>query len=113
MVPLGFGIGITLPAVMVAAQGAVGPAMIGVVTSLVAFFRSLGGVIGIAVLTSLVMAAAGGGSLTEAPPDALAAAFRVAFGLAAGASAVATIVALRLSGVSRAAGSVGSAGARS
>lgn len=112
MVPLGFGLGMTLPAVLVAAQGAVGPAMIGVVTALVAFFRSLGGVIGIAVLTSLVMAAAGGGSLSDAPPEALARAFRVAFGLAAGLSGAAALVALRLPRLSRAAAGA-SAGVRS
>lgn len=112
MVPLGFGLGMTLPAVLVAAQGAVGPVMIGVVTALVAFFRSLGGVIGIAVLTSMVMAAAGGGSLADAPPEALAQAFRVAFGLAAGLSGAAALVALRLPRLSRA-GAVASDGARS
>ena len=112
MVPLGFGLGMTLPAVMVAAQGAVGPAMVGVVTALVAFFRSLGGVIGIAVLTSLVMATAEGGSLTQAPPASLAHAFGLAFGLSAAVAAVAALVALRLSRVSRA-GSGGSAAARS
>jgi MFS family permease len=112
MVPLGFGLGMTLPAVLVAAQGAVGPATIGVVTALVAFFRSLGGVVGIAVLTSLVMAAAGGGALSDAPADALAHAFRVAFGLAAAVSALAALVALRIPGLSRAAAG-GSGGARS
>ncbi len=112
MMPLGFGLGMTLPTVLVAAQGGVGPAMIGVVTALVAFFRSLGGVIGIAVLTSLVMAAAGGGSLSDAPPDVLAHAFRVAFGLAAVLSTTAALVALRLPGVSRE-GSGASGAARS
>jgi hypothetical protein len=112
MVPLGFGLGMTLPALIVAAQGAVGPAMVGVVTALVSFFRSFGGVIGIAVLTSLVMAAADGGSLAEARPDALAHAFRVAFGIAAGVSATAALVALRIRRVSRA-GSAASGGARS
>jgi MFS family permease len=112
MVPLGFGLGMTLPAVLVAAQGAVGPAMIGVVTALVAFFRSLGGVVGIAVLTSMVMSAAGGGSLSQASADALAHAFRLAFGLAAGVSATAALVALRIRSVSRAE-SAASGGARS
>lgn len=112
MVPLGFGLGMTLPALIVAAQGAVGPAMVGVVTALVSFFRSFGGVIGIAVLTSVVMAAADGGSLADARPEALAHAFRVAFGLAAGVSAIAALVALRIRRVSRA-GSAASGGARS
>ena len=112
MVPLGFGLGMTLPTVLVGAQGAVGPALIGVVTALVAFFRSLGGVIGIAVLASMVMAAAGGAALSDAPREALADAFRDAFGVAAGVAAAAALVALRIPRVTRA-GSAGSGDARS
>jgi MFS family permease len=101
MLPLGIGLGITLPAVIVAAQMAVGPAMVGVVTSLVAFFRSLGGVAGIAVLTSVVLAGAAGASITTADPVALAEAFRNAFGLAAVMSGIAAVLALRIAPVVR------------
>jgi MFS family permease len=96
MLPLGFGLGMTLPALLVVAQGSVGPSMIGVVTSLVSFFRSLGGVIGIAVLTSLVMAGAGGGTLAGADPAALEAAFGRAFGVSAAVAASAALLALRI-----------------
>lgn len=99
MAALGYGLGMTLPAVLVAAQGAVGPALIGVVTSLVAFFRSLGGVIGIAVLTSIVLASTDGASIVDAPREPLAQAFRWAFGVAAGASAIAAAVAFTLGNV--------------
>jgi len=96
MVPLGFGLGMTLPSVLVAAPGAVGPAMIGVVTALVSFFRSLGGVVGIAVLTSMVMAGTVGGSLADARPEALSRAFALAFATAAGVAALAALAALRI-----------------
>jgi hypothetical protein len=96
MVPLGFGLGMTLPSVLVAAQGAVGPAMIGVVTALVSFFRSLGGVVGIAVLTSMVMAGTVGGSLADAQPEALSRAFALAFATSAGVAALAALAALRI-----------------
>jgi len=102
MVPLGFGLGATLPSVLVAAQGAVGPSMTGVVTALVAFFRSLGSVIGIAVLTSLVMAGAPGADLSAAEPAALAGTFAIAFWTATAVSAVAALLALRIGPISRA-----------
>jgi MFS family permease len=112
MIPLGFGIGMTFPPIMVAAQGAVGPNLIGTVTALVSFFRSLGGVLGVSVLTSVVMAAAQGGDLTIADPLALAGAFRAAFGLAAVGALAGAVAALRMVPFSRAAAG-GSAGARS
>jgi len=96
MMPLGAGIGMTLPTLLVAAQMAVGPAMTGVVTSLVALFRSLGGVIGIAVLTSLVLAATGGATIATADPAILDGAFRKALGLAAAAAAAAALLALAI-----------------
>jgi MFS family permease len=96
MLPLGAGIGLTLPAALVAAQMSVGPGLIGVVTSLVAFFRSLGGVTGIAVLTSLVLAGAHGGSLSDAEPRALADAFDRAFGVSAALAALGAVLALRI-----------------
>ena len=103
MIPLGFGLGMTLPTVLVAAQGAVGAAMIGVVTALVSFFRSLGGVIGIAVLTSVVTGAAGGASIADADPAVLASAFGIAFGTAAAVAAVAAVVSLGIRSPTRAA----------
>ena len=96
MVPLGYGLGMTLPSVLVAAQGAVGPALIGVVTALVSFFRSLGGVIGIAVLTSMVLAAQAGRGLQEADPQRLAQAFAWAFGTSAFTAVLAAALALRM-----------------
>ena len=96
MIPLGVGLGVTLPVVMVVAQLEVGPAMIGVVTATVSFFRSLGGVIGIAVLTSIVLAAADGGAITSAPPAALREAFSMAFAVAGGASLLAAVIASRI-----------------
>ncbi len=96
MVPLGLGLGMTLPAVMVVAQMEVGPAMIGVVTATVAFFRSLGGVIGVAVLTSIVLAATGGTAIREADPSLLADAFRLAFVIAGAASLFAAALALTI-----------------
>jgi MFS family permease len=98
MVPLGYGLGMTLPSVLVAAQGAVGPAMIGVVTALVSFFRSLGGVIGIAVLTSMVMAGSGGRSLADAAPAQLTRAFAQAFAVSAAVAVLAALVAARIRG---------------
>jgi MFS family permease len=108
MVPLGFGLGMTLPAVLVSAQGSVGPAMTGVVTSLVSFFRSLGGVVGIAVLTSMVTAAGGGEALSSAPPEALSRAFGAAFATASAAAVIAALIASRLPGFSR--GAAGASG---
>jgi hypothetical protein len=87
---------VKLPVVMVVAQLEVGPAMIGVVTATVSFFRSLGGVIGIAVLTSIVLAAADGGAITSAPPAALREAFSMAFAVAGGASLLAAVIASRI-----------------
>lgn len=103
MIPLGFGLGLTLPTVLVAAQGAVGMAMIGVVTALVSFFRSLGGVIGIAVLTSVVTGASGGSSIADADPASLARAFGFAFGTAAAVVALAAAVSLGIRSPIRAA----------
>lgn len=98
MIPLGYGLGMTLPSVLVAAQGAVGPALIGVVTALVSFFRSLGGVVGIAVLTSMVMASTAGRSLADADPAALSGAFAQAFACAALVAALAAAVAAGIRG---------------
>jgi EmrB/QacA subfamily drug resistance transporter len=73
MLPLGIGLGITLPVVLVASQMAVGPQLIGLVTATTAFFRSLGGAIGIAMLTSLLFVAIGAAdAVTDAPGGAAA-----------------------------------------
>ena len=96
MIPLGVGLGLTLPVVMVVAQMEVGPAMTGVVTATVSFFRSLGGVVGIAVLTSVVLAAAKGGAITAADPAALREAFGFAFAMAGCVSLLGAALAIRL-----------------
>ena len=95
MIPLGLGLGLTLPVVMVVAQMSVSQSMTGIVTATVSFFRSLGGVVGVAVLTSVVLAASRGGTITQADPDALRQAFAWAFGIAGGASLLAGALALR------------------
>jgi MFS family permease len=96
MVPMGVGLGMTLPAVLVAAQLAVGHGLTGVVTATVSFFRSLGGVLGIAALTSIVLSATDGATIVQASPTVLGPAFATAFGLAAAVSAVGALIALRL-----------------
>jgi EmrB/QacA subfamily drug resistance transporter len=92
MLPLGVGLGMTLPVVMVASQSAVGPGLIGLVTAMTSFFRSLGGAVGIAILTSLLFTwlgaaatgPAGGGlsALAGGDPQRLNDAFAVAFAAA-------------------------------
>ncbi len=96
MVPLGLGIGITLPIMTVLAQMAVEPRQMGITTATVSFFRSLGGVIGIAILTSLVLSAAAGSLITQVDPDTLRQAFAWAFGLASGSALLAALLAIRL-----------------
>ena len=94
MVPMGAGLGLTLPSVIVGVQSAVGPSMVGVATALVAFFRSLGGVLGVAVLTSLALGA--GGGLGGGDPAALQRAFDAAFACAAVVSLLGAVAALRV-----------------
>jgi len=96
MIPLGLGIGITLPIMTVLAQMAVEPRQTGITTATVSFFRSLGSVIGIAVLTSLVLSAAAGTVITQADPAILLTAFTWAFGLASLSALLAALLALRL-----------------
>jgi len=112
MPPLGFGLGMALPGLMVVGQSAVGPSMIGVATSLISFSRSLGGVVGAAMLTSLVLAGAGSGALTDADPEALAQAVGTTFAVASAAAAAAALFSLRL-GPLRSGAPASSAGARS
>jgi MFS family permease len=102
MIPLGLGVGFTLPVLTVAAQMAVGPAMVGVATATVSLFRSFGGVIGIAVLTSLILAAVGNASsILTADRAALGQAFTMAFSVAAGACGLACAIALIIPAVTR------------
>jgi EmrB/QacA subfamily drug resistance transporter len=120
MLPLGIGLGMTLPVVMVASQMAVGPRLIGLVTATTSFFRSLGGAIGIALLTSLLftwvglsaVSAGGSGAATDAAaggmsvlaggdPQRLREAFSLAFAAAGVASLVAAIAAFWLPAAER------------
>lgn len=54
MVLTGFGLGITMPAYIIAIQNAVPYEILGVATSSAAFFRSIGGAVGLAVLGSVM-----------------------------------------------------------
>ena len=56
MCALGLGIGFQLPTGLVATQNAVPPSQVGLATALTAFSRMLGGAVGIAVLTSILIA---------------------------------------------------------
>jgi EmrB/QacA subfamily drug resistance transporter len=51
---VGFGIGITFPVFSISVQNAVPYAMLGVASSSVAFFRSIGGAVGLAILGSVM-----------------------------------------------------------
>jgi EmrB/QacA subfamily drug resistance transporter len=68
LVLLGFGMGLQMPTTLVALQNAVAPALIGTATGLAAFFRLLGGAVGVAVLNAITLTL-----LRDAlPPQALA-----------------------------------------
>ena len=71
MTVFGVGLGLVMPPLLVAAQMAVPQSMIGVVTSTTALFRTLGGAVGIAVLTSILFAGVGASadSPTAIPAD--------------------------------------------
>jgi EmrB/QacA subfamily drug resistance transporter len=56
MVALGLAIGLQLPSGLVATQNAVPPNQVGVATALTAFSRMLGGAVGVAVLTTMLIA---------------------------------------------------------
>lgn len=56
MVVLGLAIGLQLPSGLVATQNAVPPQQVGVATALTAFSRMLGGAVGVAVLTTVLIA---------------------------------------------------------
>jgi len=55
IVVTGFGMGITMPIYTIAVQNAVPHSVLGIATSSVAFFRSIGGAIGLAVLGSVMV----------------------------------------------------------
>jgi hypothetical protein len=63
---LGVGLGLTMPPGLVAAQMAVPHRLLGVITATTALFRTLGGAVGIAVLTSILFAQLGA---VNAVPD--------------------------------------------
>ena len=54
MIVVGFGLGITMPIFVLSVQNAVPPRQIGSVTSLVQFFRSMGGTLGVAGLGAVL-----------------------------------------------------------
>ena len=54
MIILGFGLGVTMPVFTLAVQNAVEQRMVGVATSTVQFFRSMGGALGAAVFGSVL-----------------------------------------------------------
>lgn len=56
MAAAGFGIGLQFPTSLVAVQNAVPPQNIGIATATTAFFRSMGGAVGISLLSSVLMA---------------------------------------------------------
>src|SRR5690606_11464596 len=100
---LGIGIGLTLPASIVAVQSAVAPKQVGIATALSALFRTLGGAIGIAILTSVLFAqvranrgiAPGDptGPLTDVPAATLVTGFQGAFVVGIAVAALALLIA--------------------
>ena len=107
MALLGFGIGMPMPPAFVATQMSVPPSQVGVATATSAFFRSLGGAIGIAVLTSLLWTQLREGAPAGAPmqsllaeggraPEVLRAAFQRVFTVAGMAALLAFLVTLTM-----------------
>jgi len=100
---------LTMPPCLVAAQSAAPHALVGVATSMTALFRSMGGSVGIAILSSVLFLRLGG-IATDAPPGTspllaalggaasqpLREAFGVVFGIAAVAALGALLLAARL-----------------
>jgi EmrB/QacA subfamily drug resistance transporter len=70
IVILGFGLGSTFPTYTLAVQNSVPFSVMGVATSATQFFRSIGGLLGLAVMGS-VMASRFGSRLSDAMPDSL------------------------------------------
>lgn len=100
LVAMGLGMGISMPPVLVAAQMTVPHRLVGVMTATFAVFRTLGGAVGIAVLTAILFSQLGSltpsgtatgapllQALTDAPLPLLRDAFQLVF-LTAGAVAL-------------------------
>lgn len=100
---VGLGIGLTLPSAIVDLQSAVPPEQMGIATAVSALFRTLGGAIGIAILTSVLFAqvrtsrgtapGAALGSLTDVGAEILHAGFQSAFVVGVVAALLAVVVA--------------------
>lgn len=69
MVITGFGLGITMPLYMLAVQNAVPYTILGTATSTTAFFRSIGGSVGLAVFGSVMNNRFAAELSTKLPPD--------------------------------------------
>jgi len=107
MIVSGFCVGLALPSGLVIVQGTVPKTQIGVATATAALSRTLGGAMGVALLTSILFASLGvagsGGAemLREAvasgqQSDSLASAFRLTFLVIAFASAIGALIALMM-----------------
>jgi EmrB/QacA subfamily drug resistance transporter len=81
LIVYGLGVGALFPIVMVSVQNAVDPRDMGVATATVAFLRSLGSAIGVAVIGAVVFAFGLGAPGAKADPVEAAQAFRAAFAL--------------------------------
>ncbi|MEN9773890.1 MAG: hypothetical protein RL322_960 [Pseudomonadota bacterium] len=103
----GFTVGLALPTGLVIIQGTVPRTQIGVATATGALSRTLGGAIGVALLTAILFASLGvsgtGGAnvlrdavASGSRPDTLAASFRLTFLVIAFTSAMGTLIALSL-----------------
>lgn len=107
LVVVGFGLGLQMPTVMLMVQNAVPRQLVGTATALAVLFRSLGGAIGIAVLSTVVFAllqpAGATGGIAELARRGLGSGapvsdgpFRVALLVAAGLSLVSVVLARRV-----------------
>jgi len=91
MIALGFAIGLQLPSGLVATQNAVPPHQVGVATALTSFSRMLGGAVGVAVLTTVLIALLRHGGMAvadlRAGEDVLMSLFHRAMAAAGGSDA--------------------------
>ena len=71
LVVMGFGLGLTLPAFTIAVQNAVPYNVLGVATSSVQFFRTIGGTLGLAVFGSVLATRFSSGILSALPSEVL------------------------------------------
>ncbi len=78
MMVVGLSIGVVMPSSLVAVQNAVPRAQLGVATAGTAFARSLGGAIGVAALSAILLGAMHGSGEAHRPTDAPAASSEVA-----------------------------------